>query len=338
MKTSRYQFFVAALGVLSALSASALAQEFSQTTASKRASLTQGFAQASLPALHRAAGEGQAAVSSTLLGKFCPDCQVTSQKQGGNLQIGSERISLSIAADATAADFRDLSVEARSHSLAKPLIEKMSAAALEQAGRAFIASKLTGLIVLGSNEALVPVLTDYRVEGIQELSTGIVTRSVAANRVVFGRTLQGVPVVGNGSTVVVTFANDGSVESFHYDWPKYEAATTQNLVTVSTLLDRVQQAVSAHTGIAPAFTVQAPAITRAAAGPIDLNTDTKLQSMQCGFYDAGAAAGHAQVQPGCVYHAVFESSTGVRQGYAGAVPAGLQFQPDAKWAETQILK
>jgi hypothetical protein len=40
----------------------------------------------------------------------------------------------------------------------------------------------------------------------------MVTCSVAANRVVFGRTLNGVLVVGNGSTVVVTFANDGSME------------------------------------------------------------------------------------------------------------------------------
>jgi hypothetical protein len=60
--------------------------------------------------------------------------------------------------------------------------------------------------------------------------------------------------------------------------------------------------------------------------------------MQCGYYDAGAAAGHASVQPGCVYHAVYESSSGIRQGYAGAVPGGVQFESDAKWVETQIVK
>ena len=327
------------ISVLGAIvfTACASAEEFKQTTAVKQSSLTQGFGQAALPALHRVVGGSQANVGSVLLGRVCVDCAVTSAKQGSNLQITGERVSLSISADATAADFRDLAVEARSHSLAKPFADKLSSAALETAGRAFISSKLAGLIGLGRNEELVPVLTDYRVEGLQDLSTGVVTRSVAANRVVFGRTLNGIPVVGNGSTVVVTFANDGSVESFHYDWPKYEVAASQNLVTPSTLLARIQQVVSAHSGVAPAFTAKVPNVVEASR-PVDLNTDTKLQSMQCGYYDAGAAAGHASVQPGCVYHAVYESSSGIRQGYAGAVPGGVQFESDANWVETQIVK
>ncbi len=338
MKTNYFNLNVVGMFIMGVIAAgSASAADFPITTALKQASVTQGFGKTSLAVLHREAAASQAQVRAALLGKLCAGCAVTDKAQGANLEITGEHLSLSIAADGTAADFRDLSVEEKAHSLAKPAEDKMSQAALEEAGRTFVASKLADVIVLGPGEQLVPLLTDYRIEGLQNLSTGAVTRSVAANRVMFGRTINGVPVVGNGSAVVVTFANDGSVESFHYDWPKYETAAAQGLVSAAGLLDRVQKVVSARTGLASAFTVKVPSVTEA-AGTVNLNTDTKLESLQCGYYDAGSAAGHAQVQPGCVYRAVFADATGMRQGYAGAVPGGLVFEADAKWLETQILK
>ena len=103
-------------------------------------------------------------------------------------------------------------MQAKAHSLAKPLAEKMSQAQLEQAGRAFVAANLGGVIALGPGEQLLALSTDYRIEGLQNLSTGAVTRSVVANRVLLAKLGAVLPVVGNGSTVVVTFANDLSVE------------------------------------------------------------------------------------------------------------------------------
>jgi hypothetical protein len=166
----------------------------------------------------------------------------------------------------------------------------LKALKVDSGALAYIHSKLGASIVLGENEELVPLLTDYRLEGSQDLSIGLVTRSVAANRIVFGRKLNGVPVVGNGSRVVITFANDGSVESFFYDWPKYVSTDAQSLVTPSTLLGRIQQAVSARTGVASAFTAAVPE-QKEAAGRVALDTGTRLESMQCGYYDAGADAG-----------------------------------------------
>ncbi len=339
MKTNSFNLSVAgmfAIGLLTAASGSQAA-DFAATTALKQASLTQGFGKTSLAVLHRSATANPSQVSEALLGKLCASCTVSRQTVGANLQITGEHLSLSIAGDGSGADFRDLSVEEKAHSLAKPVEGKMTQAALEEAGRAFIASKLADVIVLAPGEQLVPLLTDFRIEGLQELNTGTVTRSVVANRVMFGRTIAGVPVVGNGSTVVVTFANDGSVESFHYDWPKYEVTATQSLVNAGSLLERVQKVMGNRTGLAQTFTVHVPSVVEAASA-VNLNTDTKLESLQCGYYDAGAAAGHAQVQPGCVYRAVFTDATGMRQGYAGAVPGGLTFDTDTKWMETQILK
>lgn len=261
------------------------AEDFAAKAQLKQMSVTKGFSQATLPVLHRLA-------SVPPQFKPCADC------------------SLTVSSDATVADFRNPSVQSKAHSLVKPLEQKMSMTALEQAGRSFIAAHLSDVIKLGPGEQLVPLSTDYRIEGEQNLTTGEVKRNVAANRVVFGRTINGVSVVGNGSMVVVTFANDGSVESFHYDWPKYEVdlSAPQSMAPASTLLARVQQVVK---------------------------PSTKLQTLQCGYYDSG---GNSQVQPGCVYHAVFTNSDGGREGYSGAVPGGLLFQADTKWPESQLLK
>ena len=57
------------------------------------------------------------------------------------------------------------------------------------------------MIVLGPDEELVPVRTDYRIEVGQDLTTGEVLESVVANRIVFGRTLEGVPVFDGGNYV-----------------------------------------------------------------------------------------------------------------------------------------
>jgi hypothetical protein len=319
------------------LAAMAPAQDLPQFTAMKQASLATGFGTSTLPVLRRNSSTSQADVTSALRAAVCADCSSLTAKQDGNLQSSSERFNVTVSSDGTAADFRDLAVAARSHSQAKPLEQKMSAAVLEKAGLAYITAKLGASIVLGQNEELVPLLTDYRVEGAQDLSTGVVTRSVAANRIVFGRKLNGVPVVGNGSRVVITFANDGSVESFHYDWPNYASTGSQSMVTSSALLGRIQQAVGARSGVPPELTAAIPE-QKDAVGHVALNRATQLESMQCGYYDAGADAGLTSVQPGCVYHAVYESPSGMRVGYAGAVPGGEQFASDARWVETQILK
>jgi hypothetical protein len=316
--------------------ASALAEELPQATAIQQSSLANGFGVSTLSVLQRAKGGSQAGIATDLHAAFCAECSSLNPRADGVLESGSDHYALTVAADGTAAEFRDLAVQARSHSQAVPLAQKMTAAVLQTAGLAFIHSRLASFVVLGQNESLVALRTDYRVEGIQELRTGNVTRSVAANRIVFGRTLNGVPVVGNGSTVVITFANDGSVESFHFDWPSYTVTGSQSMVGSSGLMERVQQAVSARTGTAAAL--QPVVQARVSVNSLTQSSGTQLQSMQCGYYDAGADAGLNSVQPGCVYHAVYQSPDGVRAGYAGAVPGGVQFAEDTHWVESRIVK
>jgi hypothetical protein len=341
MKNKNLSFAVGAVVMASAMIAgsTARAEELPQTKAHQQFSVTQGFRETALAELHRSGAVDQNKVSSALIEKLALGSAEQSSKQRDALHLTSKQWSLDVTADGNGVDYQDKAVAARAHSLGKPVSEKMSAAELEQKGRAFIAAKLASQIVLGADEELVPVRADYRFEGGQDVKTGETTQAVVANRIVFGRTLHGVPVVGNGSKVILTFINDGSLESFRYDWPKYQAAASQNLVDAGEILSRVQKVIAARNGVAaPTSGVTVPS-SEGEAYPVQLTPNTNLQALECGYFDAGSFVLHAaqSVQPGCMYHAVSQDSKGMRDGYAGAVPAGTRFEQDAAWVETQIL-
>jgi hypothetical protein len=163
---------------------------------------------------------------------------------------------------------------------------------------------------------------------------------VLANRIVFGRRLAGVPIVGGGSTVVLTFANNGALESLRYDWPLYRASAVQPLVSVPQIVQRINTVIAARK-TAAAF----PPNARQISAKIQANAPvgrpgTALQMLECGYFDPGVAASAARstVQPGCVYHVVRSDGDGMRQGFAGAVPAGVAFTRDAGWLESLILQ
>ena len=341
MKNKNLSFAVSAVLMASAMIASstARAEELPQTKAHQQFSVTQGFRDSALPVLHRAGTVEQNKVGSALIAKLGLGSAQQSSKRGDTLHLTGKQWSLDVTADGAGVDYNDAAVEARAHSLGKPLSQEMSAAEVEQKGRAFIADKLASQIVLGADEQLVAVRADYRTEGGQDLATGEISHAVVANRIVFGRTLHGVPVVGNGSKVIITFINDGSLESFRYDWPKYQAADSQILVDAGEILSRVQKVISARSDVvAPTSGVTVPS-GEGEAYPVELTPNAQLLALECGYYDAGSFAGHAaqSVQPGCTYRVISQDSNGMQAGYAGAVPAGRQFESDAAWLATQIL-
>jgi hypothetical protein len=140
-------------------------------------------------------------------------------------------------------------------------------------------------------------------------------------------------VVGDGSKVILTFANDGSLESFHYDWPTYQTAAAQDVVAADEVLSRVQRVVSVRRGAA------AP-VARVAGSeyPVVLDPSTQLEALECGYYDPGSGRSSQPIQPGCTYRAVSQDARGMRLGFAGAIPAAVAFDGDASWPETRILR
>jgi hypothetical protein len=314
------------------------AEDFPQTKNRQQLSVTQGFNRSALEVLQRNSAKDPHDVSADLLERLGAPREYQSTPVGSRLRITGADWSLEVAGDGSAAEYQNLAVAAQAHSLARPLSARVTAAELEQKGRTFIGANLASEVVLGPDEELVALRADYRTEGGLDLSTGVITQAIVASRIVFGRTVHGIPVVGNGSKIILTFTNDGSLESFRYDWPAYRVVSSQSLVDAGEILSRVQKVVSTRNGVvAPIAGAVAPRDANAAY-PVELTPNTKLKALDCGYYDAGSWARQAQsVQPGCTYLAVSQDLDGSRAGYSGAVPAGAQFALDAAWRETRLL-
>ena len=135
----------------------------------------------------------------------------------------------------------------------------MSNEALEASGRAFVERTLSRLIVLQQDERLVLAATSRRTEGGVAPGGERAYSAVVANRVVFSREIGGIPVVGAGSKVTVTFLNDGAVASFRYDWPMYtHTGRVQAMAAPIEVLHRLQRVSGVRTKTEADRALEAP--------------------------------------------------------------------------------
>jgi hypothetical protein len=216
------------------------------------------------------------------------------------------------------------------------------AADLEVAGRAYIERHLSRVIEFQPGDRLVPEARFVRFEAGVATDGSSATMQVVANRIVFTREINGIPVVGAGSKVTITFLNDGSVESFRYDWPRYaKTARTQRLASPQEILRRVQQAVGGRS--AAYYGSRTPSSATSGGAMIDLGGNRQLERLDCGYYDPGFVNRdvNALVQGGCYYHVLqSQESNGfvTTAAYAGAVPAAKRPENDARWPEIALLR
>ena len=85
---------------------------------------------------------------------------------------------------------------------------------------------------------------------------------IVGYQVVFGREVDGIPVVGSGSNVRVELTPDGNVYSFSFDWPEIVPSTTTKLISKKTYVDRKKELFDASI--------------------------TKIAFEQCGLFDPGS--------------------------------------------------
>jgi hypothetical protein len=110
-------------------------------------------------------------------------------------------------------------------------------------------------------------------------------------------------------------------------------------VAIADILDRVQAVIGDRMGVPTSPTTRVPK-GEGRTYAVELMPNTVLQKLECGYYDPGVLAREAAavVQPGCVYHVVHQSDDGRRAGFAGAVPAAAQIEPDPGWREAVFLR
>ncbi len=290
--------------------------------------MTVGFGGQTLAELQRAPGPGRQVVRQMLLerleGALVVDTSgsVSQEKTDLSLVRGAvdRRWFLQVRGDGVAASFVDEDALERGRALAVPKSARMSALDLEAKARAFVTTVLADQVVLGAGEKLVPLATQYLMEdgaavvGNTHSQTDQRLPEVVANRITFGRTIDGVPVLGPGSWVSVTLTNDGAPAEFEYEWPSYV---------------RIGKARTA-------LELDAIVARGAALSAVSLeSTGTRIKSMDCGYYDSTSPG--SALQPACALDYSHRSQTGMASAHQTVIPATADVTIDAKWGETQLL-
>ncbi|MDQ2945028.1 MAG: hypothetical protein M3Y27_03660 [Acidobacteriota bacterium] len=259
------------------------------------------------------------------------------------LRVTGSSWQMDVLGDGSAAEFLDMAASGRSHAGGVDLAQSMSTATLESTARTFVERNLSRVIIMQPGERLVLAATSRRSEGGVAPDGGKAYSAVVANRAIFSREINGIPVTGAGSKVTITFLNDGSIESFRYDWPKYvSTGRVQRMAQPAEILRRLQRVAGVRTKRDLYQPVQAPSAIDSITRPIALGSNVQLQDLKCGYYDPGLMnrAADAPVQAGCYYHMLDTRGEGdlvTTAGYSGAVPAATAPERDTRWPEANVI-
>jgi hypothetical protein len=340
MKTAIIRSFFAVASITT-ITTVAQAGDSARSDQRATASLIQGVGTSSLPLLARQVGNPDTTLATLLRSLHKDALPFVRDDKSDRVRISGDNWHLEVIKDGTAGEFSDDAVRAKAFAQGAPT--GLSDAVLETAGRDFISKNLSGIIALQPGETLALEATTARTVGGHD-SRGIESAVLTTgNRVLFTREINGVPVLGAGSKVAVTFLNDGSVESFSYDWPMYLATSRmQETASVGDILQRVQLVVGARAASRATQPVVLPS-NPSVSNPVDLGANMQLERFSCGYYDAGVVHRDpgAPVQTGCYYHAVHSAlGAGIvlRAAFSGAVPAALQAEADSRWPEAMLLR
>lgn len=291
-----------------------------------RQALKQPFRTDTLPVLEVVVASGREETAKTVLALLATDADkprtrsaatglapVTMQRQVEDkkvLTFAGERGYLDVIADGSAFRYRaDIDATARTRG---DVATRIGKAELEKLGRRFVTGPLARLVPLGRREALtfLGVRYLYEGDGSTEAEAGKAENTrVVASVAVFGRSIDGVAVVGSGSKVAVWFDQARQPVGFDVDWPKYQVSRQrQKLLPANEIQRRV-----AATTVAP-------------KGEKDITVDR----FECGFVDLGATRRDRHVQAGCsiAYRGTADGETWARLDF---VPVATEVLRERRW-------
>ena len=323
---------IATAGVLSAseVAAQPRAGHSAYLTGLTQQALKQPFRSESLPLLEVVEGPGREQAARALLAVVSSDparprtgvatlAPVTLEKQVDDnkvLTYAGERGYLEVIADGSAFRFRaDIDATERSRSETARRIDKRE---LEKLGRRFVAGPLARFVALDRGETLTFLGVRYLYEGdgtTEAQASRTEAARVVANIAVFGRAINGVPVVGSGSKVAVWFDNARQPVGFDVDWPKYRTSKErQALLPTRELHRRVAATVVTPRG----------------------EPTTAVDRFECGFVDLGATRRDRNVQAGCsiAYRSSAREEPSARLDF---VPAAVEVRRERRWPLANAL-
>lgn len=323
-----FKFFPASMFSLALLAAAgtAAAADFPARQKLEAQSARAGLGVELLPVLKRVAGPDKETVAQQVLQAFAASTGITTAGSHA-VEADEERLSvagedgwfLTVYGDGTRISYRNETLLDSRPELALPLEERLSQDQLESLGRGFVSQHLEAFVKIGEGEELVPSFTEFQVQGGGSTEPGGLTEreQVLASTVVFTRTVGGLSVVGPGSKIAVTFANDGTPVALHVDWAEYGATgEMQEVLPVEEILAR--------------------------SDALNGAGDEKLEHIECGYFDLGGRKrdAAAPLQAGCFLQVTVETPIEgghVLAGIVEAVPAGLEVLADESWPEALKL-
>lgn len=269
-------------------SATATAEDFAARSDLHSRSLKVGLGRSSIPLLARQQGQGAEAIAQEIYvhlqrpsSRFpgLPGDKVVDVTPRRARIYNEQGWSIVVRGDGSAVRVRNYSHLERVAGVKSA--DRLSGELLELLGRDFVTTELKQWVKLGDGEELVALKSEYQVEETGD-QKALLTSEVVANTIVFSRRINDIDIVGPGSKVSVTFANDGTVVAFGFDWPEY-----QNLGRDQTLLDmdKLRERMSAQ-------------------ATMHFSTDkVELRRFECGYVDLGAEYSRrdaeAPIQGGC---------------------------------------
>jgi hypothetical protein len=178
-------------------------------------------------------------------------------------------------------------------------------------------AKLSGLIQIENGQAVVPymrkqhIITNYALDG-KEISSAVI-----GTLLYFKRVIDGMLVVGPGSTISMEINNDGEIVYLSSDWPRYSKSDIfQNQLSMESFVDRART-----------------------YNDVRWNSDYyKMTKMECGYYDRGFRRdSFSYIQPACVMSFDGSIDDGNLYSTSNAVPTGETVEYDAVWNEAGAI-
>jgi hypothetical protein len=198
---------------------------------------------------------------------------------------------------------------------------KLGQSELESLGRRFITEALGSLVKVGAGESITFLGTRHLMHGGSD-ENGVGHDKVIANIAIFGRELNGIPVVGSGSKIAVWFAADREPVGFDVDWPAYKVTqAAQDILPRDRLRERVDAFITV---------------------PSD-SSMSRVTRFECGYVDLGVTKRGGQIQAGCAVfyvdrdrpaNSAAETLTWARVEF---IPAGVQVLKDDQWPLTNLI-
>lgn len=325
---------------LVALPDTARAKDYPQRITADATSRRAGLGRTAVPLFERAAGPGAETVTSTVLSKFerstgAINTRGTFERESAtdHITLHTEDWTLQVATDGTRVSYRNVAQLDGAMATARPVEERLSQETLEALGRRFIGDSLREFITLGSSDEILPLYSEFQIiggGGVRENQAYPEPAEVVANTVVFTRTIDGVPVVGGGSKIAITFLNDGTAVAFDFDWPQYrKTGREQEVLPIEEIRARGSRVLI-----------------------LGLDDSTvNVTRFECGLLDTGVRKRDAAalVQSACFVQAdrrdIIDREAYRRDPASGhiitaiaqAIPAGLLIERDDRWPEAAAL-